>query len=339
MDVSEIGEFGLIKRLRKGLLESAEGLAVGVGDDAAAFETPGGMLNLVTCDVQVEGVHFLRNAMTPFQIGRKSAAINISDIAAMGGQPTFMLISLGLPENTPVSFVDGLYEGLRHECGLFGVQVIGGNMAKSPERIFIDVFLLGQVKKGRALLRSGASNGDLVAVTGSLGDSAAGLALLLDEQVNVDEETRRAVVEAHTSPTPKVAEGLLLSETGLATAALDVSDGVVGDVGHICEESGLGAVLWSYDLPISDAARKVADAADANVLEYALFGGEDYQLIFTATKTNMNRITEEFEKSGTSVTIIGCMETGEPHVRVVDDSGEEIDFQSGAWDHFSRKQQ
>lgn len=337
MDVSEIGEFGLIKRLRASLFKDAGNPAVGIGDDAAAFESPKGLLVLATCDAQVEGVHFSRHTTTPRQIGRRAAAINISDIAAMGGKPTFMLISLGLPKNTPVLFVDELYKGLGQECDLHGIRVIGGNMAKSPERIFIDIFLLGQVQKDKALLRSGAQDGDLVGVTGNLGDSSAGLALLEDKKIRVDVSVRDHVVNAHICPKPRVAQGLVLGSSGFVTSAIDVSDGAVSDIKHICEESGLGAMIWSDKLPVSDAAKKVAKAFSKDVLEFALFGGEDYELAFTAPEKHMDKILAGLEKIGVSATIIGRMNKDKPHVRVLAKDGSSIDFSKSGWDHFLQK--
>lgn len=337
MKVSDLGEFGLIRRLRSRVKGSGQGLTIGIGDDAAGFETPDGMVNLATCDVQVEGVHFLRSVMSPFQIGRKAAAINISDIAAMGGDPCFMLVSLGLPEDLPVSFVDELYQGLEHECGLFDVRIIGGNMARSPERIFIDIFLLGRVEKGAALVRSGARAGDLIGVTGTLGNSAAGLELLLDDSIQVPSEVKRRLVQAHVAPNPRVEQGRLLANLGLASAALDVSDGAAADAAHICEESNLSAVLYLDRIPVSDSARAAASAAGKNVMEYALFGGEDYELLFTAPENAMDEISAALKKTGTSATIIGCMEQGAPEVRILDENGSPVDMKAAGWDHFSKQ--
>ena len=334
MDISQLGEFGLIRRIAKNLQTPAPGLVKGIGDDAAVFEGPPGMEIVITCDAQVEGVHFLTESMTPEQIGRKAAAINISDIAAMGAQPTFMLVSLGMPKTTPVSFVDGLYKGFQYECDLFGLSVIGGNMAHCPERIFIDITLLGQVEKGRALYRSNAKPEDLVAVSGNLGDSAAGLALLQDKQTPVEQKFRDAVLHAHMAPVPRVALGRILSASGLVNAALDVSDGAAQDLGHICEESKIGATLWADQIPLSPSCRGVAMALERNPLEFALFGGEDYELLFTFPQKNQAALEKELSQAGFSMTIIGRMEKEAPTVRIENPDGSEWNSHTTGWNHF-----
>ncbi|MBI9074713.1 MAG: thiamine-phosphate kinase [Desulfatibacillum sp.] len=334
MDISQLGEFGLIQRIKENLDTPAPGLVRGIGDDAAVFESPSGMEIVITCDAQVEGVHFLTQFMTPEQIGRKAAAINISDIAAMGARPTFMLVSLGLPKTTPVSFVDGLYKGFREECGSFGIAIIGGNMAQCPERAFIDITLLGQVEKGRALYRSTARPRDLVAVSGALGGSAAGLALLLNPEIQVDEEVRKAVFQAHVCPKPKVDLGRLLSVSGLVTAALDVSDGAAQDLGHICEESKIGATLRADKIPLSPSCQAVAQALGRDPLEFALFGGEDYELLFTFPEANKAGLEFRLADSGFAMTIIGRMEPGEPVVRITDPAGKDWNTHAAGWNHF-----
>ncbi|ACL02391.1 thiamine-monophosphate kinase [Desulfatibacillum aliphaticivorans] len=334
MDISQLGEFGLIHRIAEHLKTPAAGLVKGIGDDAAVFEGPPGWEIVITCDAQVEGVHFLPESMAPEQIGRKAAAINISDIAAMGAQPTFMLVSLGMPKTTPVSFVDGLYQGFKQECDRFGASIIGGNMAHCPERIFIDITLLGQVEKGRALYRSNAKPGDLAAVSGPLGDSAAGLSLLLAPEVRVDEKVRASVLKAHFTPNPRVDLGRALSASGLITAALDVSDGAAQDLGHICEESKLGAVLWAEKVPLSQACKEVGKAAGKNPWEFAMFGGEDYELLFTFSEENQPAVQKVLTKAGFSMTIIGRMEEGDPKVRILAADGSAWNPKSTGWTHF-----
>jgi thiamine-monophosphate kinase len=180
--IDELGEFGLIDRIHRALPKPGQDVLVGIGDDVAAFRPEAGRVWLATCDVQVEGAHFLREAMDPKDLGHKALAINLSDIASAGGRPRFALISLGLPKDLPVKYVDDLYKGLRAEAQEFGVDIIGGNISGSRLGFFIDIFLLGDILQENLLVRSGAKVGDQILVTGSLGDAAAGVAMLLDKK-------------------------------------------------------------------------------------------------------------------------------------------------------------
>ena len=329
MKVSEIGEFGLIERLRQHLQEPDPRVVVGMGDDVAVLEGPGEMLLLATCDIQVEGVHFLPRLITPYQLGRKALAINLSDIAAMGGIPDFALISLAFPSDTEVKFMDELYRGLKDEADEAGAKIVGGNMARLPERLAIDVFLLGRVERGKALLRSGARPGDLIVVTGHLGDSAAGLSLLLKE---VREDRFAPLYKAHLTPKARLREGRILALKGLATAAIDVSDGLAQDLGHICDESKVGVRIWAERIPLSPQAREAAALLGENPLKWALAGGEDYQLLFTTPPKRADDISEAL--SPTKVSIIGEV-VGQSQGRVIIfPDGTERELKPEGWDHF-----
>lgn len=334
MRVRDIGEFGLIERIAQSLPPPGEGVIVGIGDDVAVLQS-GGPYLLATCDIQVEGVHFLKEKITPHQLGRKVVAINVSDIAAMGGRPRYILISLVLPKETEVAWVDGLYEGMRAECARWGAEIVGGNMAHSPGGIVVDLFLLGEVEPECLLRRSGARVGDRVLVTGTLGDSAAGLALLLQPETVCPDVHREFLLNRHLSPQPRLREGQAIGRSGLATAAIDLSDGLSSDIGHICEMSHVGVRIWADALPISDAARAIAEAVGADPLEWALFGGEDYELLFTAPPDRADILAWRVqEETGTPVTVIGEITPPEDGLSLLRADGTRLPLRKGGWDHF-----
>ncbi|MDW8067281.1 MAG: thiamine-phosphate kinase [Anaerolineae bacterium] len=336
MKVRDLGEFGLIDRIARSLPPPGEGVIVGIGDDVAVLRGSDRHV-LATCDIQVEGVHFLREKITPYQLGRKAVAINVSDIAAMGGIPRYLLVSLVLPKETEVEFVDGLYEGMREECSRWGAEIVGGNMAHSPGGVIVDLFLLGEVEPDRLLRRSGARVGDRVLVTGTLGDSAAGLTLLLRSEATGSDVHRAFVLRRHLTPTPRLWEGRAISRSGLGTAAIDVSDGLASDIGHICETSGVGVHLWADAIPVSDAARAIAAAVGADPLEWALFGGEDYELLFTAPADRAEDLAHWVqEETGTPVSIIGEIVPADQGMTLVRADGSVLPLRKGGWDHFRK---
>lgn len=335
MRITEIGEFGLIERVHQLLPEAAGDVVVGIGDDVAVLRTAGENYLLATCDVQLEGAHFLRERITPYQLGRRAAAINISDIAAMGGRPRHMLVSLGLPPDTEVTFVERLYEGLCEEAGRFEATVVGGNMAVSRQVLFVDIFLLGEVEPSCLLLRSGARPGDVLLVTGSLGTAAAGLAVTLDPDRTCDASDLAEVKAAFLTPTPRVAEGRAIAQSGGVTAMMDVSDGLAGDVGHICQASGVGVRILAERLPISPATRAVAEAAGKDPVELALYGGEDYELLFTAPPERVEELVEAVRAAtGTPVTAIGEMVAPSSGRCLVHGDGRSEPLEPRSWDHF-----
>ncbi len=334
MRIRDIGEFGLIDRIARALPAPGEGVVVGIGDDVAVLRTDGTRHILATCDIQVEGVHFLRDKISPYQLGRKVVAINVSDIAAMGGLPHYLLVSLVLPKETEVEFVDGLYEGMREECTRWGAEIVGGNMAHSPDGVIVDIFLLGEVEPEHLLRRSGARVGDRVLVTGTLGDSAAGLALLLHPETVCPDAYRDFVLRRHLTPTPRLREGRAIARSGMATAAIDVSDGLASDIGHICEMSGVGVRIRADALPISEAARAVAGAVGGDSLEWALFGGEDYELLFTAPADRAGALARWVqEETGTPIAVIGEITPAQEGITLVRADGI-APLRKGGWDHF-----
>jgi thiamine-monophosphate kinase len=335
MKIDQLGEFGLIERIRAALPQPGPDVIVSIGDDVAVLQASPETVWLATCDVQVEGAHFLRDSIPPRSLGRKALAINLSDIASTGGIPRFALVSLGLPGDLDVGFVDELYAGLREEAGMFGVEIVGGNMSRSRLGIFIDIFLLGEAPRGNVMLRSGAAAGDWVMLTGSVGDAAAGVALLLDPELRTDGAYALTAAERQYRPTPRVKEGALIGALREASAMIDVSDGVAADLLHICEKSGVSARLHAAKLPVRSENRELAKAARMDEWHFALQGGEDYELLFTAPPARAQRLAQRITaETGTPVSIIGeILPAAQPPQLILPD-GKTVPLGGTGWDHF-----
>lgn len=302
--VSELGEFPLIARFRRRFQGAGTGVVRGIGDDTAVLRlTPGRML-LATTDSAIEGVHFRRSTIAARDLGRRVLAVNLSDIASMGGEPRWALVSLGLPADLPVDFVDELSEGLADEAGQFGAVVVGGNVARSPDRIVVDVTLLGEVESNRVLYRNGARPGDRILVTGTLGDSAAGLAIL-QGVLDTPPELASYLRNRHRLPTPRVEAGRAIALSGLATSMIDLSDGLASDLSHVTEDSRVGAVVEEVRVPLSAELREAARIAGIDPMDWALRGGEDYELLFTAPASGVKEIVKAVKKIGVDVTDVG----------------------------------
>ena len=282
MKMQQLGEFGLIDRIRK-MTSVPDPSWVGIGDDCAVIplspETGGAPASdlLVSTDMLVEGTHFLMEDISPRQLGWKSAAVNISDIAAMGGKPIATFLSLALPKTLPEQWMQEFMEGYNGISEKFGAALLGGDTTCSPDRICINVTVLGTCPRGKARLRSAARPGDLVCVTGTLGDSAAGLRLILGGQKGAAPR----LMDRHYTPTPRVEEGLALSCLPGVHAMMDISDGVGSDLRHILDESGVGARIDTGKLPISKELQALCSETGWDPKELALSGGEDYELLFT----------------------------------------------------------
>lgn len=338
MLVSELGEFGLIERIARFLPASPSDVVVGIGDDVAVLRTSDPDYLLATCDVQVENVHFLRRSITPYQLGRKVVAINVSDIAAKGGSPAWALVSLALPPEMDVSFVDALYEGMQEQIGKAGAAIVGGNLSKIQAELIVDLTLIGKVAPKNLVLRKGAREGDLVLVTGTLGSSKAGLELLGRPALQVSRESRQYALESHLTPRPRLAEGQLLGRSGMVHAMADVSDGLASDLRHICRASGVGAEIQLTDIPVSSACEEIARAAGQDVMQWALTGGEDYELLFTTDPRDAPEIMKILaDETGTQAHVVGRILHKSSGVQVALPSGEKISYSTAAmgWDHFS----
>jgi thiamine-monophosphate kinase len=337
VNISSLGEFELIARLTSNLKERSD-VKRGVGDDCAVLDIGGDRLLLATCDSLVEGSHFTFHLASPEQIGRKALAVNLSDIAAMGGEPRFALVSLILPSQLSLAVLDSVYAGIQQEAQRYSTMVVGGNIAGTgrSEQLVIDITLLGVVEHGRALLRSGARVGDLLCITGSPGDAAAGLHTLLHPALPYPQEALEYVRSCLRAPQPRVAEGRVLGQLGpeAVTAALDVSDGLSGDLGHLCECSNVGAAISLNQLPLSSAMRAIAIDAKKNPLDWALHGGEDYELLFTVSPARVQDVVRAVpEATGTPVTVIGRMVPPEEGMVLLHPDGHTEPLRIKSWDH------
>ncbi|HTP59432.1 MAG TPA: thiamine-phosphate kinase, partial [Spirochaetia bacterium] len=240
-----------------------------------------------------------------------------------------------LPPDLEVRFIDELYAGLREEGERYGVEIVGGNISKSRLGVFIDVFLLGETLRGNVVLRSGAAPGDRIMVTGSLGDAAAGVALLLDGALQVEDPYGATARERQFLPTPRVKEGALIGALRQANAMIDVSDGLAGDLGHLCQKSGVHARLEAERLPVRPENRALSQSVHGDQWHFALHGGEDYELLFTAPIGRAERLAQRITaETGTPVTIIGdILPADQPNELVLPD-GKTVPFGATGWDHF-----
>ena len=332
--VSELGEFGLIDLL-SGIVSRSEadpGVVVGSGDDAAAWQVDGATL-LATTDTLVQGVHFSAES-TWEEVGWKAVAINLSDIAAMGGVPQYALVALCLPADSEVDDAVSLCRGMMQIADRFKVGVIGGNISSAPVMV-VTLTLIGRAQAQGILTRSAAAPGDLIAVTGCLGSSAAGLRML-SQNLRFPPETTACLRRAHLQPEPRIAEGQLLVKHGVR-AAIDVSDGLLADLGHMCEASKVGAVIEAERLPIHPDVR---ETFPEEALDLALAGGEDYELLFTASGDVVDSVRASIGASGSGtdcpVTVIGEI-TPEGGVTVVDKESRPLPVSGKGWDHFGKR--
>ena len=335
MKVSALGEFGLIGLLAE-MISGAQDkgaasyrkLVIGIGDDAAAWKCDAGT-QLVTTDSLFQDVHFRLETTPWYELGWKSLAVNLSDIAAMGGAPEYAVISLAVPPDTEVEDVRALYQGMIDLAQRFGVAIIGGDTCRAP-LVSITVTVLGSAKDkdGKVLTRSAARPGDKIAVTGALGGASAGMEML-DKKLKFDAESEGQLRKAFLQPEPRVAEGQCMVRLGVKTA-IDISDGLMSDLKHVCDSSKVGARVEADRIPVASAVRSnFAERA----LELALAGGEDYELLFTASGEILDKVKAEL---ACPVTVIGEIVAGEPgSIVMVDARGEPVRMGKGGWEHFN----
>lgn len=330
MDIRGLGEFGLIERIAKivGAVPDDK-LVLGIGDDAAVW-MDGGDVYLVTTDSMVQDVHFSFQDATWHELGWKALAINISDIAAMGGIPRYALISLCLPPDTEVYLIDELCYGFKEIDDEFHIQIIGGNISSAPV-VIINVTIFGTAPSG-LLTRSTAVAGDLIAVTGYLGQSAAGFTMM-KSGIKFNHQISSYLKNAHLRPQPRVIEGQILVKNGIKTA-IDISDGLLSDIRHVARASGVAARIWADKLPIH---HNVKQSFGEEFLKFALSGGEDYELLFTGSPAIMNKVSNIMS---TKITVIGEIVQGNAgDIALLDMNGRIMEFNNSDWEHFKANKQ
>jgi thiamine-monophosphate kinase len=330
-----IAEKALIAQVRRlAKTGSRPSVLTGIGDDCAVLRLvpradrgrTGGNDTLVTTDFSLEGVHFRRDWPSPESVGHRCLARGLSDIAAMGGEPVAAFLSLALPRGLPQNWVNRFTRSLISLAESCGVTLAGGDTAESPNGILADIVVVGTVPKGKAILRSGARPGDRIYVSGALGGSAAALREMGKNPMRKRKLNPRDYLR-HFFPEPRIALGRILREKGLASAMIDTSDGLSTDLAHICEESGLGAELQAEAIPRASVGRPAREVD----LQFALHGGEDYELLFTAPRSK--RIPSHI--AGVPVTMIGHI-TRLKKIFVKNESGVGAELRPQGWEHFRK---
>jgi thiamine-monophosphate kinase len=352
--ISEIGEFGLIKRLSaiaEPTLKNTPALIEGIGDDCAVYRTGGPSVQVATTDLLVEQVHFDLLTTPMHHLGSKAISVNVSDVCAMNALPEYALISISLPKNIPVEMVEQLYRGMAHAASRYGLAIAGGDTSSSPSGLTISVTMTGQVSEQRLALRRGARAGDMICVSGTLGGSAAGLKLLMRERAIMLELLRNNepydkdvmaelrdysdAIRCHLLPEARIDMVRFFHEKEIVpTAMIDVSDGLTADLRHICRRSGTGAHIEEGRIPILAEARTIADELQDDALAWALAGGEDYQLLFTLPKERYGDIEGNRE-----ISVIGEILPEEEGILLTDLFGMTIDLEesAGGFDHFGEQ--
>lgn len=285
MDIKELGEFGLIEEISRSITPPPG--ILGIGDDCAVIPQLSGMETLVSSDMLIEGTHFLMDDISAYRLGWKSAAVNISDIAAMGGRCTGSFLSYALPKGMQKEWMEEFFRGYNEVSAIYGCPLLGGDTTSSPDRLCISVTVVGECPAGSSRKRSDAREGDLICVTGPLGDSAAGLQVIL--QGCERDEDAQTLIERHYLPRPRIREGMAIASTEGAHAMMDISDGIGSDLRHILKASGCGAEIDTASIPMSEELKRKCSALGWDALKLAISGGEDFELLFT--------ISEEAEKT------------------------------------------
>ena len=326
MKLSEIGEFGFIERVAEKVQDCA-GVILGIGDDAAVTTPTAGLALLSTADMLVEGIHFDLAWTEPHTLGRKSLAVNLSDIAAMGGVPKYALLSLAVPKRVPLHFLDSFMAGFLEQAGRFDVTLIGGDTCSSRHGMVISIALMGEQDPKKIVTRNGATPGDIVCVTGTLGDAALGLELLRAG------ERKGYAVKRHLDPEPRVVLGRLLADNSLPTAMIDISDGFAADLGHILSGSSVGARISIEKIPLSAEYTESIGRFSAERNSLALSGGEDYELLLTVAPGSVEKVLQCGLAAGVNIAAIGEITAG-GGILFEKADGSRYDVNLSGYDHF-----
>src|SRR5215211_1923974 len=339
---SRRSEFDFINTLRQRAASSSlanKSLISGIGDDAAVFRSGNGKETVITADLLVEDIDFRRTTTPPYLLGHKALAVSLSDIAAMGARPLWSIVSIGVPDDVwQTDFVERLYNGLLALANRYGVQLIGGDTSRTPDNIVIDSTVVGECAAGMAVMRSGAKPGDQVFVTGSLGAAAAGLRLIergahLAEQNLGDEDSQKLdhILLRQLRPEPRVGWGIVLGEERLATAMIDLSDGLSSDLNKLCAAGGVGALIDSALLPIDNYVIELCGRRALDPLQLALHGGEDFELLFTVKPEDVPRLPRRVD--GVEIKRIGEITAAHEGVKISEGACV-WELKSRGWVHF-----
>lgn len=330
MKLSEIGEFGFIDRIKPGCLIRQAGVIKGIGDDCCVFRKSNDMVTVFTTDMLVENIHFLRHTMPPYLLGRKSLAVNLSDIAAMGAIPKEAVVSIAIPGNVEVEYLDSIYDGMKSMAREFDVNLLGGDTTSSPEHLVINIALIGEAPEKEILYRSGARAGDVIFLTGLVGSSAAGLDILLSRRIF---DGQKELLEAHYNPYPHVKAGRIIAGSNAASSLIDVSDGVASDLGHLCCESQLGAIIEKEKMPVADLVRRYCENFKLDFEYLTLHVGQDYVLLGTVKEDSAQNLKEALNSRGCEFYPIGQM-VQEKGIKIRSGDGSLREIEAAGYNHF-----
>ena len=337
MTLKDIGEFGFIEKIATGCVVRPQHVLRAIGDDAAAFRTEQpGYVMLVTTDMLIEGVHFIRKASSGFDLGYKAMAVNLSDIAAMGGIAREAFVSIAIPKDCGLNYLEDFYKGMKSLASRFEVNILGGDTTSSQRDLAINITIIGAAPEHQILYRNSAQIGDMIYSTGYLGDSRAGLEFIL-HHFTPESAEERALIQAHISPEPHLNQGRFLAEFGGVHAAIDVSDGLSSDIAHIAQESHVGVKLHSEKIPISENLRHFCKKFGFDPVEYALSGGEDYVLLCTVSPDQADPLEKEYLKTFQQPLYRIGEIIGSKTLEIVAPDGRITPLISGGWDHFKHE--
>lgn len=333
MKLKEIGEFGFIERFAHRFEDLITPPAMGIGDDCAILPADDQYDYVITTDMLVEDIHFMRSKISPFNLGHKSLAVNLSDVAAMGAHPVGSFLSVAIPTTIEVEYLDELMEGYHQLSDKYHLPLMGGDTTRSPHKLIINISVIGKIAKNQSRLRSMACEGDIIAVTGFLGDSATGLQILLDE-INGPDYLTEYFKMSHNRPQPAVEEGQWLGEQTGVHAMMDISDGIASDLKHILKASKKAGSIHLDQLPISPQLKELSEQKHLNTINLAISGGEDYQLLLTIAADRFSEIASAFEaRFNKPLYPIGNISGGNPEITYLQNGQPTIVTGSG-FNHF-----
>jgi thiamine-monophosphate kinase len=329
--LKKVGEFPLIDIISKQTNTSHPSVIKGIGDDAAVIAENSDRCLLITTDILRENIHFKKSFTTPYLLGKKCLSVNLSDIAAMGGTPFCYFVSISVPPEISLNFIKELYRGMHQRAKEFNTILLGGDTVSSLEDIVISITLIGKAKKKSVVYRNNAKKGDLVYMTGYPGESALGLLMLKKDRGSFK---RRSAVKKHLDPCPRIEAGKHLAEKHLANSMIDISDGLFADLGHITRQSKKGARIYLSKIPLSNTYKKECLKFSKDIYNPALFGGEDYELLFTSTAHNKIKIKNLSKKLGIPITCIGEITEAPKDIIILDSSNKKMEIKNSGYRHF-----